>query len=123
MSENSRPRVLVVDDEGLIADTLTLLLSGNGYVATAAYDGGSALEQARSLKPDLIISDVMMPGMNGVELAIQVRQFLPSCKVLLFSGQVTTARMLQDIAAQGYSFEILEKPVPMEDLLSKLKSL
>jgi CheY-like chemotaxis protein len=100
-----------------------VILRQQGYDAVAAYSGQSALERARTLKPDLIISDVVMPGMNGVELALDVSQFLPSCKILLFSGQASTAYFLKDIAAKGHSFEILAKPVHPEDLLARLRKL
>ena len=58
----------------------------------AAYRGEIAIEMARNLSPDLLITDVVMPGISGIEAAIQVRDMLPACKVLLFSGQ---------LAAQG----------------------
>ena len=87
-----KPRVLVVDDERVIADTLAKILNLNGYDASAVYTGTAAVESARSLKPDLIISDVILPDMDGIEAAINIRGFLPNCKILLFSGQAATAR-------------------------------
>jgi CheY-like chemotaxis protein len=69
-----RPFILVVDDEKRIADTLALILDSEGYSAEAAYEGASALEICRRKVPDLILSDAVMPGMNGIELAIAVRQ-------------------------------------------------
>jgi CheY-like chemotaxis protein len=72
--------------------------------------------------PDLIISDVIMPDMNGIEAAIQIRKFLPECKILLFSGQAATADLLKTARAQGHEFEILAKPVHPQDLLAKLRS-
>ncbi|MGB9257180.1 MAG: response regulator, partial [Candidatus Korobacteraceae bacterium] len=74
------------------------------------------------LQPDLVISDVIMPDMNGIEAAISIRGFLPSCKILLFSGQAATADLLENARAQGHEFEILAKPVHPSDLLAKLKS-
>lgn len=117
-----KPRVLVVDDEQVIADTLAKILDLNGYDASAVYTGTAAVESARALQPDLIISDVIMPDMNGIEAAINIRAFLPSCKILLFSGQAATADLLENARAQGHEFEILAKPVHPSDLLAKLKS-
>jgi CheY-like chemotaxis protein len=74
-----KPVVLVVDDEKVIADTLSMILSRSGFSTMAAYDGFTALELARSTPPDLLISDVVMPGMTGVELAITVTQTIPGC--------------------------------------------
>jgi CheY-like chemotaxis protein len=122
MYASKKPRVLVVDDEQVIADTLAKILELNGYEASAVYTGTAAVESARTLQPELIISDVIMPDMNGIEAAILIREFLPSCKILLFSGQAATADLLQNARAKGHEFEILAKPVHPADLLAKLKS-
>ncbi len=119
---NSKPkrRVLVVDDEQVIADTLSIILNKAGFEASPVYTGTAAVESARSIQPDLIISDVIMPDMNGIEAAIQIRSFLPGCKILLFSGQAATADLLESARAKGHEFEILAKPVHPQDLLAKL---
>ncbi len=122
MHVGRKPRVLVVDDEQVIADTLAKILDMNGYEASAVYSGTAAVESARSLQPDLVISDVIMADMNGIEAAIHIRGFLPSCKILLFSGQAATADLLENARAQGHEFEILAKPVHPADLLAKLKA-
>jgi len=122
MHAAKKPRVLVVDDEQVIADTLARILDLNGYDASAVYTGTAAVENARALQPDLVISDVIMPDMNGIEAAISIRSFLPGCKILLFSGQAATADLLENARAQGHEFEILAKPVHPSDLLAKLKS-
>lgn len=121
MQAPKRPKVLVVDDEQVIADTLAKILDINGYDASAVYSGLSAVESARALQPDLIISDVIMQDMDGIEAAIKIRAFLPSCKILLFSGQAATADLLENARAQGHEFEILGKPVHPSDLLAKLR--
>src|SRR5436190_11313528 len=112
MSMNgNKPKVLVADDEKVIADTLAIILNQNGFDASAVYTGTAAVERAREIKPDLIISDVIMPDMNGIEAAIRIRRVLPDCKILLFSGQAATADLLEKARAQGHEFEILAKPV------------
>lgn len=121
MHASKKPRVLVVDDEHVIADTLAKILDLNGYDASAVYTGTAAVESARKLRPDLVISDVIMPDMNGIEAAISIRGFLPSCKILLFSGQAATADLLENARAHGHEFEILAKPVHPADLLAQLK--
>ena len=118
----TKPKVLVVDDERVIADTLAIILNQHGFEASAVYTGTAAVERAKSLRPDLVISDVIMPDMNGIEAAIHIRKFLPGCKILLFSGQAATADLLENARAQGHEFEILAKPVHPQDLLSKLKA-
>jgi CheY-like chemotaxis protein len=114
-------KVLVVDDEHRIADTLTVILNQSGFDASAAYTGTMAVDRARETRPDLVITDVIMPDMNGIEAAIQIRAMLPACKILLFSGQAATADLLERARAQGHEFEILAKPVHPQDLLSKLR--
>jgi CheY-like chemotaxis protein len=116
-----KPKVLVVDDEQMIADTLAIILNQSGYDAVAVYTGAAAVESARANKPDLIISDVIMPDMNGIEAVIKILEFLPGCKVLLFSGQAATADLLEMARNQGHEFEILAKPVHPQDLLAKLR--
>ena len=64
------PRVLVVDDEPSITDTLVAILRTAGYDAAPSYDAETALSLCESLRPDLLITDVVMPGMNGIEMAI-----------------------------------------------------
>ena len=113
-------RVFVVDDECSIADSLAAILRMSGYDTTALYDAEAALLACNCHAPDLVISDVMMPGMSGIELAIQIKERYPGCKVLLFSGVATTADLLEQAREQGHDFELLAKPVHPADLLAKL---
>jgi CheY-like chemotaxis protein len=113
--------VLVVDDERVIADTLSLILSQSGYNVLTAYDGKTALEIARSVPPALLITDVVMPGMTGIELAIMLVEVIPDCKVLLFSGQAATVDLLAAARDIGHEFAILTKPVHPTDMLRRVK--
>ena len=115
-----RPVVLIVDDERVIADTLSIILKKNGFSTLTAYDGKSALEIARTTPPALLISDVVMPGMTGVELAIALTQTIPACKVLLFSGQAATVDLLENARNAGYNFTTLVKPVHPTDILRRI---
>ena len=118
----AKPKVLVADDERVIADTLVIILNQAGFDATAVYSGESALEVAETLKPDMLISDVIMSSLDGIQTAIKIRAMLPSCKILLFSGQAATADLLDRARSQGHEFEILAKPVHPQDLLAKLRT-
>lgn len=122
MAASNKPKVLVVDDEHVIADTLAIILNQSGFDATAVYSGNEAVEHARKLSPDLIVTDVFMPDLNGIQAAIKIRSFLPGCKILLFSGQAATADLLENARAEGHEFEILAKPVHPQDLLAKLRT-
>jgi DNA-binding LytR/AlgR family response regulator len=79
-----RPIVLIVDDEAVIADTRAMILELSGISAMVAYDGKSALEIAHTAPPDLLLTDVAMPGMNGVDLATAIRQSFPQLRYLAF---------------------------------------
>jgi len=123
MSESAaKPKVLVVDDERVIADTLAMILNQSGFQARAIYSGEGAVELAASFEPDMLISDVIMTDMNGIDAAIRIRGMLPDCKILLFSGQAATADLLDRARTQGHEFEILAKPVHPQDLLARLRS-
>jgi DNA-binding response OmpR family regulator len=121
-SKGKKPKVLVADDEQVIANTLAIILNQAGFEAQAVYSGEKALELVDSFLPDMLISDVIMTGMTGIEVAIEVRSKRPSCKILLFSGQAATADLLEKARAQGHEFEILAKPVHPTDLLAKLRA-
>lgn len=123
MSENSKkPKVLVADDERVIADTLSMILNQSGFEARAVYSGEKALEEAPVFRPNMLISDVIMADLNGIDAAIRIREVLPEIKILLFSGQAATADLLEKARAHGHEFEILAKPVHPQDLLSRLRA-
>ncbi len=117
MAAAAARKVLIVDDEPAIADTLATILAAKGYITTTAYDPREALQLASSFLPDLLISDVMMPCMNGVELGIRIKRELPNCQVLLFSGVASSFGLLQEAREQGYDFQFLHKPVHPKELL------
>jgi DNA-binding response OmpR family regulator len=122
-SPGSPPDILVVDDEKRIADTLALILRSRNYLVTTAYDGLLAYESCRQTVPRLVITDVVMPQMNGVELAMKIRAEFPACVVLLFSGQAATADLLRDANERGFEFELLAKPVHPDVLLARVREL
>jgi CheY-like chemotaxis protein len=119
----AQPKILVVDDERLLADTTTAILGRSGYDAKTAYDGFSALEMAGSFHPDYLLTDIMMPAMNGVELAIAVTRMYPGTHILLFSGQAGISPILEESKTRGYEFPLLAKPVHPAQLIQRLRSL
>lgn len=119
--ERQQRVVLVVDDERVIADTLSVILSRSGFCVLTAYDASSALELARGVAPDLLLSDVMMgTGMDGVGLAVEMVKAYPECKVLLFSGNAATADLLVKAREEGHNFTLMTKPVHPRDLLRRI---
>ncbi len=116
------PRILVVDDEVLIADTIVQILNRNGFIAEAAYSGEQAIEMARRSCPELVLSDVLMPQIDGVEAAIQISELCPDTRIVLFSGQAATLEILSRAKQRGYNFELLPKPIHPTQLIQHLRS-
>lgn len=120
-SDGPAPRILVVDDEALIADTIVLILNRNGFIAEAAYSGAQAIELARKYCPELVLSDVMMPNVDGVEAAIAIRELCPDTRIVLFSGQAATVEILARARERGHNFELLPKPIHPTQLIKHLR--
>lgn len=88
--------VLVVDDEELVADSLVQILKTFGFNASSGYSGSEAIDRAATAAFDVLISDVVMDGVNGIDSAIEICKILPNCKVLLVSGNNRTTDLLKD---------------------------
>ena len=116
-------RILIVDDERAIADTLSAIFRRQGYEAFTAYDGLLGLDAAMNLKPNLVLSDVSMPGLDGVSMAMAIRGMLPEVPVLLFSGQASTADLLHGAEEKGFHFELLQKPIAPDVIIRKVAAM
>jgi DNA-binding response OmpR family regulator len=116
-------RVLVIDDEKNLADTLVWILERAGFEATSAYDGESALQRLDTFQPDVVISDVIMPGINGIEVCTRIQARFPKCHILLFSGQTATNELLGEAREHGLTWELLAKPMDPDELLAKVTTL
>lgn len=123
MNTKSNKIIFVVDDEPIIANTLAIILEQHDVNAMPFYSADVALRAAEITPPHLLISDVAMPAMTGIELAISLRMFYPDCRILLFSGQANTADLLRKAQALGHNFDILSKPIYPVDLLSSIRHL
>jgi CheY-like chemotaxis protein len=123
MRNRENPLIFVVDDEEIIATTISAILRLEGYRADAFTRSSEALESARSMAPDLLISDIMMPGLSGTELAQHIQWSHPTCKVLLFTGQWDKADA--EIAAyeDGLQYQLISKPVHPQELLQKVREM
>ena len=117
---NAEKRVLVVDDSEVIATTLAMVLRSAGFHAVAASGGRHALALLQSGSLDLLLSDVMMPDVSGVELAIEATKSRWVRKVLLMSGVSATADLLGNARKLGYNFEILAKPMHPTEVIDRI---
>jgi len=116
-------RIFVVDDEFVIATTLATILERSGFEAISFTDPLKALKAAHINPPDLLISDVVMPEISGIDLAIQLTEAYPHCKVLLFSGQAATSNLLEVARVRGHDFEVLSKPIHPAEFLKKIRDV
>jgi len=110
--------ILIVDGDALSADTWSAIFKLHGYSVLTAYDGVTGFMLARQNSPDLLITGLTMLGMNGVELAILVRNAIPQCKILLSAGQ-SADEMLAEAEAMGYEFQTVNRPVHPTRMLAQ----
>lgn len=122
--EQPKPtRVFVLDDERVIADTLANIIKHEGYSVTAFSDPQQVVQACRESSPDILISDVIMPNMNGIELALHMEAHYPDCRVLLISGQNETRTLVSEAAANRHVFNVVAKPILPMNLLQELTKL
>lgn len=119
----TKKKILVIDDEKDFVEMFTMRLRASGFDVSAAVDGKAGLEKARRERPDLIIADIVLPGMDGIELCRTVKReaMFASVPVILLSGkdQRTTDGLKNLSIADAY----FEKPAEDEALMSKIKEL
>lgn len=115
--------ILVVDDEPPITETLGAIFTHSGFAVRTASSAEEAIEVMAAWEPDVAILDVMLPRMNGIELALVLRDNHPRCRLVLFSGNVGTQALAEEAAKKGNFFEILSKPVHPLFMLDYIASL
>ncbi|MGH7475348.1 MAG: sigma-54-dependent transcriptional regulator [Longimicrobiales bacterium] len=111
-----KPRILLVDDETSILNTLQILLRGEGYEIAIAQSGREALERLQELEPDIVLTDVRMPGVTGLDLLAAVRQRDPEVPVILMTAQASLQSAVQ--AVNHGAFYYLQKPFSNADLVA-----
>jgi DNA-binding NtrC family response regulator len=117
-----RPLALIADDEPYIGATIVEILQSEGFDALCVSDGESALFWTKYAKPDYVISDVIMPRLNGIDLAKKVLAVLPETRIILFSGHPGSEELLEKATADGWNFEVLSKPLRPEMLIEQMKN-
>ena len=113
-------RILVVDDECLVADTLGLIFRKHGFEAKVAYSADEALVCARTFAPDLLLCDITMPGRSGIELMADFSRELPDCHVLVLTGYYSNLiRVREHTREKARPTRILTKPCNPDVLLKE----
>ena len=115
------PRVLIVDDDQVIATTLSMIRNRSGFEAVEAFSGPQALELAAASRFDILVTDVMMQPMNGVELARAFCDIYPEAQIFLISGTTeAAATVLADFDCE-HAFPLLKKPIYPGELIERLR--
>ncbi len=117
-------RVLVVDDDRLVADTLTLIFEKSGFIARAAYSADQGLESSREFSPNLLLCDVSMPGRDGLSLVDDVTRELPACRILVLTGFYSNLQSVREQSRKmSHPVGILTKPCQPSELLREAAAL
>lgn len=117
-------RVLVVDDDRLVADTLSLIFTKSGYESRAAYSAGDALERAREVAPDLLLCDVTMPDRGGLELVNDISHEFPDCRIIMLTAFYSNLKSVREQATRlARPMGILTKPCQPSDLLREATAM
>ena len=117
-------RVLVVDDDRLVADTLALIFEKSGFAAKTAYSAEQGLEYARQFSPHLLLCDVTMPGRDGLSLVSDIARELPGCRILVLTGFYSNLKSVREQANRlQRPLGILTKPCQPAELLREAAAL
>lgn len=116
-----RPRVIVADDEPVITETIEQILNSQGFEAKGVLCGEDAVALARNFAPDILVSDVRMGNLDGIQTAVHVRRIHSGCRVVLFSANFLDDAQLKKIRLMGFDF--LRKPLHPIGLLAHLRML
>jgi len=114
-----KPSVLVIDDETGILDTLRILLRKEGYEVTVAQGGKAGLEALRTAQPDIVISDVRMPQVTGLDILAAVKDLDPMTPVILMTAQASLQSAIQ--AVNSGAFYYIQKPFSNDELVAILR--
>jgi DNA-binding response OmpR family regulator len=113
-------RILVLDDERRVADSIAFMLEHEGYAVKVACSGPEAIEIAKKFKPMLVLADLVMPEMNGVDAVREICRELPFCKVMFISGHAVGRQLCQEAQLQGH-FDFIDKPTHPTEMLAKIR--
>jgi CheY-like chemotaxis protein len=117
-----KSRILVVDDEPTIVSTICMILDAHGFDAVGVNSGYAAIARVGDFCPDLLLSDIKMPGMNGFETGVEIKKLCPDCRLLFFSGYAEVLSMAEALRDSGHCFELLPKPLHPTVLVEKIKA-
>ena len=106
---------------GTLVDVLATCLNQNGFEAGAAYSAAEAIERAIKSRPDFIVMDVFLNGIDGVDAAIAICETIPASRILLISGHEDAYKQLEKGSIRGHHFDLLMKPIQPSCLFARLR--
>jgi CheY-like chemotaxis protein len=118
--KTQRPRILVVDDKQIIALTLSAILEIAGYEVETAFNAKEAVDKAAIFHPNLLLSDITLGAMNGIDAAVQITATLPECKVLFLTGHASMSDILKSPPPEHLVYSLMSKPAHVPDLLNAI---
>ena len=117
-----QPKILIVEDEAVVLHTLQLILKQHGYDVRGARDAHEAFAISPAFEPDILLCDINLPDVDGIQVALRLKHELPFCRVVLLSGEISSTELLQEAKEKGHNFEVLAKPTEPQHLLRVLAS-
>jgi len=118
-STETRPTVLIIDDESGIVDTLRILLKNEGFAAHVAFGGKQGLDQIAAIQPQIVISDIRMPGFDGLDILTAARAQDPDMPVILMTAQASLQSAIK--AVNEGAFHYIQKPFRNDELVAIVK--
>jgi CheY-like chemotaxis protein len=113
-------KVLIVDDDHLVADTLSMIFQRSGFAAEACYSADQGMLSARRFRPDLLLCDICMPGRDGISLVREISEEIPSCRILVFTGSYAKIPYVRAFTDQlAHPVGLVTKPCPPDDLIRR----
>lgn len=122
-ANNGKPVLMVLDDDDAVRQTWTIIFRQQGYEVVPADRGEAAIDAARDHPPDLLLADIRLPDMTGIEASQRVKEIAPACHVLLISGDSDSGEAIEEARARGANFEVLPKPISPPDLIQRIADL
>jgi two-component system OmpR family response regulator len=120
-ADGSPIHVLVVDDEPVLAELVTIALRYEGWTVATASDGAAAIAAARAQSPDVVVLDVMLPDMSGLDVLSRLRQHTPGLPLLLLTAKDAVEDRIAGLTAGGDDY--VTKPFSLEELVLRLRAL
>jgi len=116
-------KILLIDDEKDFIETISFSLATNGFDVSTASDGPSGIEKANTYKPDLIILDLMMPGIDGYEVARRLKSDKATADIPIIVLTAAVTKELGQKVRESKAADYITKPCDLEELLKKVKSI